>query len=233
MTELHPSTPTHGSTRTMRRCGGFAVGPNTGSPARYTSLLVAITICAFGAFYLAAIRPNLVPKRFASVVEGRIYRAGALTPAAMEMVVRERGIRTLVDLGAFARDSVADQRVQRTADALDIQRFRFNVGQDVAGDPDEYARALEVMADRAFQPVLVLCNTGTEQTGCAVAMYRHIYESVPLTEALDEAIAMGYSMSSDSHLVRTLLDKVPAVAHAVRTNANPDAEPQSIDGERH
>lgn len=212
----------------MRR--GFAVGPNTGNEPRYVALIVAMVVVAFGVFYVVAIRPNLVPKRFASVVEGKLYRSGALTPAAMEKVVKERGIRTVVDLGSFERDSVADTRQQRTADALGVKRFRFDLASGNAVDPNEYVRALEIMTSREHQPVLVYCNDGTGRTGCAVMLYRHIHEGKPMSEALDEAISHGYSLSGNADLVRTLLDWAPEIERAVRDGSVIDV---NAHGERH
>lgn len=148
--------------------------------------------------------PNLVPKNFGVVVEGELYRSGELTPTTTARVVREHGIRTIVDFGAHEPGSSEEARAQATADALGVTRYRLPLFGDAQGDPNRYAEALAIMTDPEQQPVLVHCAAGAQRTGCAVALYRHIVEGMDLDAAYDEANRYRHDPSDNPHLRRML-----------------------------
>ncbi len=160
----------------------------TFSLARFLRNALAVALIVTGGVlaYREWVRPNLIPKNFGVVTEGVLYRSGKLTPAATEKVVREHGIRTIVDLGAFEPGTREERLAQRTADALGVDRVRMDLEGDATGNPNFYAEALRIMTDLARQPVLVQCGAGSERTGCVVAMYRHLVEGVPMDDAYAE-----------------------------------------------
>lgn len=149
--------------------------------------------------------PNLAPKNFGVVVEGELYRSGELTPTTTARVVREHGIRTIIDLGAHEPGSAEDTRAQATADALGVARFRLPLFGDARGDPNRYAEALAIMTDPNAQPVLVHCAAGAQRTGCAVALFRHIVEDVELDDAYREAFLYRHDPDDNPHL-KAMLD---------------------------
>ena len=138
------------------------------------------------------VRPNISPKRFGIVAEGKVYRSGELTPSALARVVKENKIKTIVDLGAFKDDPAGEERERQTADAIGVVRYQFLLEGDATGNANYYLQALRIMNDPAQQPVLVHCGAGTHRTGCAVAMYRTIVEGVSREEALEEATLFSY-----------------------------------------
>lgn len=167
--------------------------------------------------YKEAVHPNLFPKNFGTVVEGAIYRSGELTPAATEKVVREHGIRTIIDFGAHEFGSPEEARAQRTAEALGVERVRLPLYGDGTGDPNMYVKALGIMADPARRPVLIHCAAGAERTGCAVAMYRHIYEGVPLEETLEEARRHRHDPERTPQVGQVLREWTDDVARSLET----------------
>lgn len=185
-----------------------AEGPAAPSAAlgRFVVLGLAITLTVVG--YRNLVHPNLFPKRFAAVVPGEIYRSGKLTTAALTKVVRRHGIKTIVDLGAWVEDTPANHRAnlreQHAAEALGAKRYVFQLIGDATGDPNDYARALRLIANPANQPVLVHCGAGTERTGCVVALYRMHTEGLTLDEAYAEAERAGHSSSRNPHLHEVL-----------------------------
>lgn len=151
------------------------------------ALVVLVLLGAGGWFFRYHVRDNIFPKNFGVVDGGRVYRAGGLTPAAFRSVAAEHGIKTFVDLGAWPEGSEEDRRAQRTAEALGIERFRFELVGDGTGNPNHYVNTLRIMTDPACQPVLVHCGAGSERTGIAVILYRHITLGTPIEEAYQEA----------------------------------------------
>ena len=156
-------------------------------PNFFRNAAIIVGVIALGVWLtVESILPNLVPKNFGVVAEGRVYRSGELTPAATETVVREHGIRTILDLGAHTLDTPEQAREEATAAALGVTYIRLALYGDGTGDPNQYARALRIMTDPAMQPVLVHCAAGSERTGCAVALYRTVVEGQNPDDALAE-----------------------------------------------
>ncbi|MDX2148056.1 MAG: tyrosine-protein phosphatase [Planctomycetota bacterium] len=182
------------------------VGKSSAGASR--GLGVALGVVALGlggwGFWDAAIKPNVQPKRFGVVVPGQLYRSGELTPAATRDVVRDQGIKTIIDLGAAEPGTADDRRAQRTAEALGVRRVVFDLEGDASGDPNQYVAVLRLMMDPAAQPVLVHCGAGSQRTGCAVALYRMIVEGVPQAEAIDEARLYDHDPVENPKLTKML-----------------------------
>lgn len=182
-----------------------------------TFLVVIATVGACFLFWREAIAPNLFAKRFGIVEPGKIYRSGKLTPAALGRLHDEYGIRTVLDLGAYPIGSADEEREQRAAETLGIKRVRYDLAGDSTGNPNVYVVALRMMTDPAQQPILVHCGAGTERTGCAVILYRHIIQGVPYSQAYDEAEAAGHDPGRNPVLFKTLLDWAGPIEAAYRS----------------
>lgn len=180
-------------------------------------LLALAAIALAGWVYRHAVHPDLFPKRFAVVEPGVLYRAGRLTPAAFERVVKAHGIRTIVDLGAWPEGSRDDRRAHDTARALGVERVRLDLRGDSRGDPNHYVRTLRMIRDPERRPVLVHCGAGTERTGCAVALFRQIEQGWDLERAYREADHAGHSPSRNPELRRMLERWSDPIADALRT----------------
>jgi len=152
------------------------------------SLLVVAAIASGAAvFVYRVVWPDVHPKRFAEVVPGKLYRSGEPSPAALEAMVKEHGIRTIIDLGVASEGDVRDRRLQLSTQALGITRFKFDLIGDSTGNPNEYVAALRLASDPARQPVLVHCATGSQRTSCAIGLFRAAFEGVSVDEAIAEA----------------------------------------------
>ena len=172
------------------------------------ALIIGAAIALAVWFWDQGIKPNIIPKNFGIVTDGEIYRSGELTPRTTEMVVREHGIRTIVDFGAHEPGSSEEEIAQRTADALGVTRIVFDLEGDATGDPNAYVEALRIMTDPDQRPVLVHCAAGAQRTGCGVALYRSIVEGVPDEEALAEATKYRHDPEDNPRL--------PAMYHRYR-----------------
>lgn len=183
--------------------------PQRGSRGRRRALiaLACLAAVAVGAwFYRDHVRDEVFPKNFGVVDEGRLYRSGGLTPGALRRVHDRFGVRTIVDLGAWEPGSDDDRRAQRTADALGLTRFRFDLVGDGTGDPNQYLEALRVMTDAARQPVLVHCGAGSERTGIAVILYRSFTAGTPIEQGFEEAQRFKHRPSRNPKF-REVLDR--------------------------
>lgn len=149
--------------------------------------LFAALVVGVGVFGYRVVWPDIHPKRFAEVVPGKVYRSAEPSPAALESMVKDRGIRTIIDLGVAPDGEIRDRRLQLSAQALGITRFKFELIGDSTGNPNEYVAALRIASDPARQPVLVHCATGSQRTSCAIGLFRAAFEGVSVDEAIAEA----------------------------------------------
>lgn len=164
----------------------------------------------------AAIAPNLFPHNFGVVEAGRIYRSGRLTPSALERVHRRYGIKTVIDFGGYEPGSDHERREQRTARALGIKRYVLRLEGDGTGNPNQYVEALRLMSEPANQPVLVHCSAGTQRTGCAVILFRHIVQDRLVMDAFREAQRYDHDWGDNPALLGMVAEYGDEIARAYR-----------------
>lgn len=210
-------------------------------PQKRRGTAATLTIAALALVFLAstfnpAVRRNLVPKNFGVVEDGRVYRAGQLTPAAMRTVHERYAFKTIIDLGSHERDSRGDRLNQRMADSLGIVRYRFD-GLDgyARGNPNAYVEALRLMTDPANQPVLVHCGAGSERTSCVVLLYNNITHGTSLEDGLQGARDFKHRPHRNPHLREVVEKWGLAIIEAYRSGgpvsgAPPMPEPASVAG---
>jgi hypothetical protein len=189
---------------------------------------LAIIIAVLGAVWLwdAGIKGNLVPKNFGVVDEGRVYRSGQLTPAAMRSIKEKYKIKTVVDLGSYEPGTRGDRRNQRVADALGITRYVLDLEGDSTGNPNYYLQALRIISDPANQPALVHCGAGSERTGCVALLYDNLQKGVPLEDGLKGAREFRHNPRRNPHLAETVTRWAGPIIGAYRSGGPVDgAEP--------
>ena len=197
---------------------------------RHAILIVVLTLATACGFWKVVIYPHVSPRRFHVVEAGAIYRSADPTPTTLQIMHRRHGIRTVLDLGTFPRGSIDELRQQRTAEALGLQRFRFDLEGDSTGNPNAYVEALRIMANPANHPVLVHCGAGTERTGLAVFLYRTIVQGRDSPSALAEARAVGHDPKRNPWLFIMLLEWHDKIEQAYRDGGSiPGVEPLRIE----
>ncbi|MCW5765815.1 MAG: tyrosine-protein phosphatase [Phycisphaeraceae bacterium] len=182
---------------------------------------VASLCAAGGLYYRYVIRDQIVPRRFAEVEPGKVYRAGRLSPTQLQAKVREHGIRTIVDLGAFEPGSPEARTAERTALALGVDRFVFGLQGDGTGAPQDYVEALRIALDPARQPVLVHCAAGTHRTSVCITLVRNASAGGTLTPDFRRDFeAFNYDRGETPQTAAYLLEWGQKILDAYRTGAS-------------
>lgn len=187
--------------------------PTRRSRGIFAALAAALAVLLIWQF---GVRDQVRPFRFGEVDPGKVYRSGELTPAVLERLQERYGIRTIVDLGTYEPGSREDLREQRTADTLGIKRYVFDLEGDATGNPNAYVQALRLMTDPELQPVLVHCGAGTERTGTAVILYRHIVQGGNIVKAFEEAQSYGHDPYRNPWVFKVLLEFRHEIEQAFR-----------------
>lgn len=150
------------------------------------------------------------------VVEDRVlYRSGQLTPASLERVIHDYGIRTVVSFryAEKGESSPPDAWEEPLCAKLGVNFVRIQpdiwVSLDGGPIPAEAGakRFLEIVRDPRKQPVLVHCFRGAHRTGTHCALYRMECQGWNNADALAELKALGYDNLDKEDDVRGYLER--------------------------
>jgi protein tyrosine phosphatase (PTP) superfamily phosphohydrolase (DUF442 family) len=133
-------------------------------------------------YRMSVFRPS---QNFHVVDEGRFYRSAQLTGPEFEEVVKQFGIKSVINLrGAQAGEPWFDAE-KSTLEKLGVQLINFGFSTEhlpSASDLNGYLDALEKLP----RPILVHCRSGADRTGEASSIYAMEYMGQPREQALSQ-----------------------------------------------
>ena len=186
---------------------------------RLAGLVLAACLVGGGVWFWEGVaKDRLLPKRWAVVEEGRIYRSGQLSAALVKKTLQRHGIKVIVALtGAMPndRDQAAEQRA---ADELGIELLRFPLKGDGTGEVSQYARAVAAVAEakRQGKPVLVHCAAGAQRTGGVIACYQLLVEHQSPADVVTEKRQHGWDPRDNPALLPYLNQNLGEIAALLR-----------------
>ena len=131
-----------------------------------------------------------LPRRFAAVVPGQLYRSGEVTPGQLRRLHSEYGIgRVISFLAPEVPESVAERR---TAAQLGMQWENVPLPGNGASTPADRARILALLTAPNAPPTLVHCAAGVNRTGLAIGLYRLHCQNWALERGLEELRSFGF-----------------------------------------
>ncbi|MCB9492414.1 MAG: dual specificity protein phosphatase family protein [Dehalococcoidia bacterium] len=153
--------------------------------------VLALSLVLAGAltWWFAAGKRMFFPRNWGTVEDHLIYRSGQLHPFLVERVLREHGIRVIVDLDHNPPDDPEEQAEREAAEQLGIRKIDIDhLDGDGLGPVEDYEAALVALREArlAEQPVLVHCAAGASRTGGVVACYRMLFDGWTGPRAFEE-----------------------------------------------
>jgi hypothetical protein len=146
-----------------------------------TLAVVLIVVGGGAAYWWHATR---LPKRFAVVAPGRLYRSGEVSPTQLERLQREYGIgRVICLLNESAPVTLAERDA---AQRLGLRWENVSLTGDGASTLEDRARILSLLTEPNAPPTLVHCAAGVNRTGLAVGLYRRHVEGWSYDQVLEE-----------------------------------------------
>ncbi|RUL87811.1 fused DSP-PTPase phosphatase/NAD kinase-like protein [Tautonia sociabilis] len=150
----------------------------------------------------------ILPEKFATVVEGKIYRGAWQMTWPMKRIVRQHGIKTVVAL-AHPPESPWVEAEKDLADEMGFRMVHIPIVDDRSIEDDEVLydlleRAAAEVADPANQPVYFHCHHGINRASMVHMAYRMLYCGYSLDEA-EQEIARQFGLKQ--------VDKGPDYRH--------------------
>jgi protein tyrosine/serine phosphatase len=126
--------------------------------------------------YYLFLSPKLYP-----VVEGKIYRSALLSGSALEEVIKEKGIRTIINLKGKSDDSEWYANEMKIAEKYGSRLF------DVRLSPNDLPKYLKLMSildtlQTAEKPILIHCHRGADRSGMVSAFALALETDPPIAE---------------------------------------------------
>lgn len=143
-----------------------------GTPATSQSLTEKILRGAIAGFLVGVcvhVGFILGGSNFHAVLPGEVYRCGQLTGPALGRLVREHGIRTVVNLRGCCPGAGWYRAEAEAAAALGVSLEDLNFSATRLPSPQSLRQLVELI-DRADSPILFHCQQGADRTGLASAL---------------------------------------------------------------
>lgn len=166
-------------------------------------LLAVVVLAGMIWVWEDVVEDRVFPKRWGVVEDGLICRSGQLSATLVKRVLKQHGIKVIVDLTS-EEPGDRDQKAERqAAEELGIEVKRFPLRGDGTGDIARYAGAVAavVEAKRAGKPVLVHCAAGAQRTGGTIAFYRLLVEKKSPSFVVKEMARYDWDPKSDTVLL--------------------------------
>lgn len=146
-----------------------------------------------------------MPENFDCVEEGILYRSGQPGAKALERMVGQFGIKTIVNLRSEDRikeDPPGQEEIQ-FAREHEVNLIILPYGDSSPEVQTE--RFLSIVGDPANHPVLVHCARGRERSGVMVAVYRMAVNGWPPERALEEMKKYGFKPDEEPEKTRFVM----------------------------
>lgn len=162
--------------------------------AAFLSLLPTTDVAAWLNTYAPAMHPEHTsissPRmwpgtNFHAVEEGKLYRSAQLNPRELSDVVKQRGIRTIINLMGSAPGANWYEHEHATAAHHNIAIHDLTWYIDHLPDPAELRRLLQLY-EQAEKPLLIHCREGADRTGECAAIWKLHMQQASIHEALKQ-----------------------------------------------
>lgn len=122
---------------------------------------------------------------FHEVDPGKFYRSAQLTADELTEVVKQYGIKTVINLRGEQVKKDWYQWEKGALDPLGVKLYSLDYRTEYVPHKAELVKYLDIL-EKAERPILVHCRQGTDRTGEASAIYKMEYMGASKQEALNQ-----------------------------------------------
>lgn len=159
---------------------------------RLKGRLVLLFAASFAAFVLLALWfVGVFGGNVHEVDPGRYYRSAQLSGDTLARVVRSDHVAGIVNLRGPQPGEPAYESEIQICRQFGIRHADVSMSAYRLPRPEEIAKLLDDL-DRMPRPLLVHCRGGADRTGLATALYVHLFDHVPLDQAVQSQLTWRY-----------------------------------------
>ena len=114
-----------------------------------------------------------------------VYRSAQLSSSALESVIKEHAIKTVLNLRGAQQNSAWYDAERATTTRLGVTHLDLPLSANEEPDDAKLDHLIATMRD-AEKPLLIHCEAGADRSGLASALYRHFVEGVSYEKAAEE-----------------------------------------------
>ncbi len=134
---------------------------------------------------------------FLTSQEGVLYRSGLLAPDRLESVIRDYGIKTVVNLKSVSENQGAWHEAEIAATAkAGAQHLDLAMPPETPPTEEQIRTWIALFKDPGRVPVLVHCHHGVIRTGMLVAVYEIQFGGKSGEQALRDMVSFGHDLQS-------------------------------------
>lgn len=111
-----------------------------------------------------------LPKRFATVEEGRLYRSGEVHPHHLRTLRDDYKIKRIISL--LNPDAPISATERAACEELGLEYINIEMRGNGDSTPEARQQVLSLLLGEDDTPTLVHCAAGTNRTGLAIGLYR-------------------------------------------------------------
>jgi len=168
---------------------------------RAAVLVLAIASAGAGGWWW---HRNAMPRRFAEVKAGQIYRGGYPTQDHLRRLADDYQVRTVVSLTGDAPESQEACDRQAVGREKGLRLLSFPMPGNGLGDFDKLDAAADALADPGNYPVFFHCAAGKQRSNAAMACYRMKHCGWSFDDAMAELDRHGLDREEEAALVEHL-----------------------------
>lgn len=151
---------------------------------------------------------------------GKFYRSGQLTSAELDKLIRQQGIRTVINLrGEHPGEKWFDDEFNLT-ETKQVQFISLDFELKQIPHRRTLINYLDAIAN-APRPILIHCDNGVERTGEAAAIYEMVVNGKSKAEAMVMLSKKYYYAESDDPSKKYFIEKVWQDENWARTAYDP------------
>lgn len=152
-------------------------------PIRFTRRsILRLAGLGVGAVVVAEVVRVLALTNRHTVVEGKVYRTAQLTGEQLGDFIREKGIRTVINLRGVGPETAWYQAECRATHDANVSQEDITLSAKRLPAPSEIRRLVDVL-DNTEYPIVFHCQRGADRTGLTATAYMLLQPGVSLKEA--------------------------------------------------
>jgi protein tyrosine/serine phosphatase len=138
-------------------------------------IVIILVLCSVSLLFFYFFIDN----KFNTVVEGRIYRSAQLSDDDLEKYIREKDIKTILNLAGSSDDKDWYKREREIAQKCNVKLYDVRISPHDLPEIDRLFSIINILI-HAEKPLLIHCKKGVDRTGLVSALALSIEKDPPL-----------------------------------------------------